>query len=569
MRNLLKGYETKGSPLVHPRHIGAPPSVESPTAALSEQTQDWVQIPIPVAPSTVMTADRIPASPEPRVNLGNNSEPKTATRPKELDLPAEHIPQPHIPPRSRLLPAGKEQPHNEPAVKESPNPLERSARSPVPRKSANPTRATQPRTQRPGQQRVETQKKPQQRPLTASGALRSSTPKISNIGEIVLASSPKSPMAQTPQKTPVSAHRNQAAEAVKAETPVQTTPSVAPSKPLSSSQVKRRSTASAVRKLELDRLKRRLAMSEKKQASLDYYQSVKVIGAGSYGKVWVSRHKLSNREVAIKILDKSKLVDTDSKKRVAQEIRIMGKLKHPHIIRLFEVIEENGDINMIMEYASQGSFYDLLKKRKRFGENEARRHCAELLTAVEYIHAKNFYHRDIKLANILLSSDGTIKLADFGLGVFKSEGKKLIKFCGSPAYLAPEIILGQGYDGAAVDMWCVGIVLYALLVGDLPFRADSFPALRKRILKGILDFNSLSLSDSAQDFIGNLLSADPTARCSAAGAMGLEWLTQDPECVLLLGQTFKEHESLETLDWDGVSKLVEFGIAEELSLIHI
>lgn len=326
--------------------------------------------------------------------------------------------------------------------------------------------------------------------------------------------------------------------------------------------MKRKSTASAVRKLELDRLKRRLAMSDTKHASLEYYQSVKVIGAGSYGKVWVARHKLTNREVAIKILDKSKLSDSDAKKRVAQEIRIMGKLKHPHIIRLFEVIEEQGDINMIMEFAPQGSLYDSLKASKRFTELRVRQVCAELLTAVEYIHSKNFYHRDIKLANILLGADGTTKLADFGLGVFKSEGKKLVKFCGSPAYLAPEIILGQGYDGAAVDMWCVGIVLYALFAGDVPFRADSFAALRRKILKGSLDYN-FSITSGAKDVLSNLLNADPTIRHSAAVAMQQSWVLEDATCAELVGKVHQEHKTVETLDQGCVSKVVECGVSED------
>merc|ERR1712205_123347 len=141
-------------------------------------------------------------------------------------------------------------------------------------------------------------------------------------------------------------------------------------------------------------------MSGAGKASLDYYQQVKVIGVGSYGKVWLARHKLSDREVAIKHLDKTKLTDNDAKRRVNQEIRILGKLKHPYIIRLFEVMEEQGEINMIMEYAPQGSLYELIKNKQPVAEPGARRYCAELLTAVEYIHAKNFYHRDIKLANI-------------------------------------------------------------------------------------------------------------------------------------------------------------------------
>jgi len=173
------------------------------------------------------------------------------------------------------------------------------------------------------------------------------------------------------------------------------------------------------------------------------------------------------------------------------------------------VIEGKDDIHLIMEYCPGGSLADLLDKRRKIPEDEARRLFLELVNAVEYVHSFHYYHRDIKLANILLDKQGHVKLADFGLGVFKSEGRKLSKFCGSPAYLAPEIIRGDDYDGAAIDIWCLGIVLYAMVCGECPFKGSNFNALKNKIIQGKITYPG-HLSVAVEGIIGDILRLDLT-----------------------------------------------------------
>jgi len=280
--------------------------------------------------------------------------------------------------------------------------------------------------------------------------------------------------------------------------------------------------------LEVARLKRRLAASDKKVASLDFYANIKAIGSGSFGKVMLSRHKLTSREVAVKVMDKRKMTATEDKKRVAQEIRILGKLIHPYIIRLYEVIEVKDEICMVMECAAGGALSEHVKKKKRLGESEARALFLQISNGIQYIHSFNYYHRDIKLANILLNAEGMVKICDFGLGVFKGEGKKLSKFCGSPAYMPPEIVNGHDYEGSGVDIWCLGIALYAMVVGECPFKAPSFAALRKKILTGCVSFPEY-LSEELIELIGIILVQNPEERATMGEIVECDWCTADPD----------------------------------------
>ncbi|KAI5067635.1 hypothetical protein GOP47_0018163 [Adiantum capillus-veneris] len=249
------------------------------------------------------------------------------------------------------------------------------------------------------------------------------------------------------------------------------------------------------------------------ESFLANYRLGKTLGIGSFGKVKVAEHAATGYKVAIKILSKRKIRMMDMEEKVRREIKILRLFMHPHIIRLYEVIDTPTDIYLLMEYVNSGELFDYIVEKGRLGEDEARRFFQQIISGVEYCHRNMVVHRDLKPENLLLDSKCNVKIADFGLSNVMRDGHFLKTSCGSPNYAAPEVISGKLYAGPEVDVWSCGVILYALLCGSLPFDDENIPNLFKKIKDGMYTLPS-HLSAGARDLIPRMLLVDPLKRVS-------------------------------------------------------
>ncbi|CAI0439476.1 unnamed protein product [Linum tenue] len=244
---------------------------------------------------------------------------------------------------------------------------------------------------------------------------------------------------------------------------------------------------------------------------LSNYKLGKTLGIGSFGKVKIAEHALTGHKVAIKILNRRKIKNMEMEEKVRREIKILRLFMHPHIIRLYEVIETPTDIYVVMEYVKSGELFDYIVEKGRLQEDEARNFFQQIISGVEYCHRNMVVHRDLKPENLLLDSKCNVKIADFGLSNIMRDGHFLKTSCGSPNYAAPEVISGKLYAGPEVDVWSCGVILYALLCGTLPFDDENIPNLFKKIKGGIYTLPS-HLSPGARDLIPRMLVVDPMKR---------------------------------------------------------
>lgn len=254
---------------------------------------------------------------------------------------------------------------------------------------------------------------------------------------------------------------------------------------------------------------------------------LRTLGKGSFGKVKEARHVISGEKIAIKILKKDMMKKEDDMMRIRREIDILRRVRHPNIIQLYEVIETSKYFFFVMECAEKGELSEYIETRNKLEEKEAARFFRQLLSAIAYLHGIGCAHRDVKPSNILLDWKLNIKVIDFGLGNVYDENEKLKTACGSPCYAAPEIIAGQLYDPAKVDIWSSGITLFAMLCGYLPFDEESKDVLYEKILACKISIPS-HVSIEASELLKKLLSRDPAKRPSAEEILSHPWLKRHP-----------------------------------------
>uniref|UniRef100_A0A8C4DCX5 non-specific serine/threonine protein kinase n=1 Tax=Dicentrarchus labrax TaxID=13489 RepID=A0A8C4DCX5_DICLA len=237
------------------------------------------------------------------------------------------------------------------------------------------------------------------------------------------------------------------------------------------------------------------------------YRLLKTIGKGNFAKVKLARHVLTGREV----------------RQLFREVRIMKLLNHPNIVKLFEVIETEKTLYLVMEYASGGEVFDYLVAHGRMKEKEARAKFRQIVSAVQYCHQRRIVHRDLKAENLLLDADMNIKIADFGFSNEFTVGSKLDTFCGSPPYAAPELFQGKKYDGPEVDVWSLGVILYTLVSGSLPFDGQNLKELRERVLRGKYRI-PFYMSTDCENLLKKLLVLNPVKRGSLEQIMKDHWM---------------------------------------------
>ncbi|XP_026837189.1 serine/threonine-protein kinase MARK2 isoform X9 [Drosophila erecta] len=252
------------------------------------------------------------------------------------------------------------------------------------------------------------------------------------------------------------------------------------------------------------------------------YKLIKTIGKGNFAKVKLAKHLPTGKEVAIKIIDKTQL-NSGSLQKLFREVRIMKMLDHPNIVKLFQVIETEKTLYLIMEYASGGEVFDYLVLHGRMKEKEARVKFRQIVSAVQYCHQKRIIHRDLKAENLLLDSELNIKIADFGFSNEFTPGSKLDTFCGSPPYAAPELFQGKKYDGPEVDVWSLGVILYTLVSGSLPFDGSTLRELRERVLRGKYRI-PFYMSTDCENLLRKFLVLNPAKRASLETIMGDKWM---------------------------------------------
>ncbi|XP_027029737.1 serine/threonine-protein kinase SIK2 isoform X2 [Tachysurus fulvidraco] len=256
-----------------------------------------------------------------------------------------------------------------------------------------------------------------------------------------------------------------------------------------------------------------------------FYDIERTLGKGNFAVVKLARHRITKTEVAIKIIDKTQL-DSVNLEKIYREVKIMKMLDHPHIIKLYQVMETKNMLYLVTEYAKNGEIFDYLAKHGRLSEPEARRKFWQILSAVEYCHNRNVVHRDLKAENLLLDGHMNIKIADFGFANFFQPGKPLATWCGSPPYAAPEVFEGQQYEGPQLDIWSLGVVLYVLVCGALPFDGPSLPVLRQRVLEGRFRIPYF-MTEDCEHLIRRMLVLDPFKRLSVAQIKEHKWMVLD------------------------------------------
>lgn len=255
----------------------------------------------------------------------------------------------------------------------------------------------------------------------------------------------------------------------------------------------------------------------------------KPIGKGGFGQVWKVRHKATDKIYVIKVMNKNNIIEQKMVDQINREVEIMYKINHPHVIKLYTHFEDDDNLYLIMHYASKGQLYSLLKKQNRFDQRTAAQYMREIISAMKYLHSFNppIIHRDIKPENILLDENGRVKLADFGWSNYVDEKNNLRKtYCGTPEYLAPEMIKKEGHD-ITVDIWDLGVLMFELLTGRPPFSGSNqnelFLNIKKHKIQWPDDFNAL-----AKNLILKILKQNPKERVTLDEISVHAWFEKNP-----------------------------------------
>ena len=250
------------------------------------------------------------------------------------------------------------------------------------------------------------------------------------------------------------------------------------------------------------------------EAKITDFEIVKQLGAGSFGHVFLVVHKVTKVQYAIKAIDKRDKTNQEEKPYFRREIEIMYKIHHPNVVRLFGHFEDNNYCYFIMEYISKGNIYGMIPKdnKKRLSTQVVATLMRGIISAVYFLHHMNppIIHRDIKPENVLLSNDISAKLTDFGWSNYMSDGEKRTTVCGTPIYLAPEIINEEGHN-EKVDNWCIGVLLFELCTGKVPFAGNDIDTLKNNIKHMRIEWPR-DINTDAKNLISKILKYNPAQR---------------------------------------------------------
>ncbi|CAD8164108.1 unnamed protein product [Paramecium pentaurelia] len=286
---------------------------------------------------------------------------------------------------------------------------------------------------------------------------------------------------------------------------------------------------------------------------LQSIQQERTLGQGTFGKVKLGYHTITDEYVAIKVLEKNRIENQFDLMRVQREIMILRKVNHPNVIKLYEILESEQSVYLVMEYVRGGELYDYIIKKKYLPEHVAVRFFQQIIFAIEYLHSNNITHRDLKPENLLLDENKQLKIADFGLSFISiTKGELLKTACGSPCYAAPEMLVGKQYEGLKSDIWSCGIILFAMLCGYLPFEHENTKELYQLIKTS--DFEKPThLSPNAIDILTKILVKDPDKR------LNFDQIKQHP---FFLMQPPLQRKNLNLDDQIIIQKMIEMGYSQ-------
>lgn len=265
-------------------------------------------------------------------------------------------------------------------------------------------------------------------------------------------------------------------------------------------------------------------MENKGSVLMQRYELGRLLGQGTFAKVYYARNLKTGMSVAIKMIDKEKVFRVGLIDQTKREISVMRLVRHQHVVQLYEVMASKTKIYFVMEYAKGGELFNKVAKGK-LKEDAARKYFQQLISAVDFCHSRGVYHRDLKPENLLLDENGNLKVSDFGLSALaesKHQDGLLHTTCGTPAYVAPEVIIRKGYDGSKADIWSCGVILYVLLAGYLPFHDSNLMEMYKKIGKGEFKFpNWFPLE--VRRLLSKILDPNPGTRISLSKIMENSW----------------------------------------------
>ncbi|XP_020247567.1 CBL-interacting serine/threonine-protein kinase 9-like isoform X2 [Asparagus officinalis] len=279
------------------------------------------------------------------------------------------------------------------------------------------------------------------------------------------------------------------------------------------------------------------------------YELGRTLGEGSFAKVKFARDSRTGDGVAIKILDKSQVLKHKMVEQIKREISTMKLIKHPNVVQLHEVMASKTKIYIVLEFVQGGELFDKIVDNGRLKEDEARRYFQQLINAVDYCHSRGVYHRDLKPENLLLDSFGVLKVSDFGLSTFSPQMREeglLHTTCGTPNYVAPEVLNDKGYNGATSDIWSCGVILFVLIAGYLPFDEPNVTDLYKKIDRAEFSFPTW-FSSCAKKFLKRILDPNPRTRITIPEILKDDWFKKGYKA-----PDFQEEEEVNLDDVDAV-----------------
>ncbi|KAL8140540.1 hypothetical protein V2J09_006561 [Rumex salicifolius] len=260
---------------------------------------------------------------------------------------------------------------------------------------------------------------------------------------------------------------------------------------------------------------------------MEKYELVRLLGRGTFAKVYHGKHLKTGQNVAIKVIEKKKILKGGLINQIKTEISVMRLVRHPNVVELHEVMASRSKIYFVMEYAKGGELFDKVSEG-RLSENAARRYFQQLISAVDFCHSRGVYHRDLKPENLLLDDNGNLKISDFGLSALRETSREdglLHTTCGSPSYVAPEVISNKGYDGAKADVWSCGVVLYVLLAGYLPFHDTNLTVMYRKISIGRFQCPNW-FAPEVKKLLSKILDPRPQSRINLAKIMQNLWFSK-------------------------------------------
>lgn len=275
-----------------------------------------------------------------------------------------------------------------------------------------------------------------------------------------------------------------------------------------------------------------MAENNKRSILMHRYELGKLLGQGTFAKVYHAKDIETGASVAIKIVEKEKVLKVGMIEQIKREISVMRLVRHPNVVQLYEVMASKIKIYFVMEYVGRGELFNKVSKGK-LCEDVGRKYFQQLISAVDYCHSRGVYHRDLKPENLLLDDEGNLKVSDFGLSALaesKHQDGLLHTTCGTPAYVAPEVIHRKGYDGAKADIWSCGVILFVLLAGYLPFQDSNLMEMYRKIGKAEFKFPNW-FPYEVRKLLLKILDPNPKTRISMAQIMENPWFRKgfDPK----------------------------------------